>query len=269
MFATALILRVILVFSCLFTLFPSKAKESHEAEPSDRPRILQAHLGEVPGLINADHSGPFVELVRLIDDFYPNIRIDINIYPIGRAMAGVSNGIADFSLPAIRAFHNIDILPYRFSSCSFSKVAHIIYSHIHYPVTADMVYGIVPAKREILIEAVPDEFSFPVQRSMSIEQSLRKVSRKRIDAFIWAQEEADIKLRELDLKNIRREYLGDFENVFIIQRGDAGDNIEKLLCQAIEKLSKMGKLEKIRALHRPYEEWQPKITVENNLQSNQ
>ena len=43
---------------------------------------------------------------------------------------------------------------------------------------------------------------------MSIEQSLRKLSRGRIDAFIWAQEEADLMLRQLKLTNVHREHLG-------------------------------------------------------------
>ena len=121
-----------------------------------------------------------------------------------------------------------------------------------------MAYGIVPTKRDLLIEAVPDYMPFPVQRSMSIEQSLRKLSRGRIDAFVWAQEEADLMLKQLGLTNIRREFFGDFEDVFIIQKGAAGDEMDEFLRQAIDQLAATGKLAEIyEKLHRPYVEWQP------------
>ncbi len=93
---------------------------------------------------------------------------------------------------------------------------------------------------------------------MSIEQSLRKLSRGRIDAFIWAQEEADLMLRQLKLTNIHREHLGDFEDVFIIAKGPAGDETDRFLGEAIDRLAASGKLAEIYSrLHRPYVEWQP------------
>lgn len=178
----------------------------HLQPPAQPVRVIKAHLGELPGLINADKTGPFVDLVHGIDALYPDMTIEITIYPIARAMAGVINGKADFSLPAIRNLHDADMLPYRFSTRSFGKVAHVIYSNTANPVSTDMAYGIEATQRDLLIEAVPGELPFQVQRSMSIEQSLRKLSRGRIDAFIWAQEEADLMLRQLGLTNIQREF---------------------------------------------------------------
>ena len=226
--------------------------------PAKPVRILNAHLGELPGLINADKTGPFVDLVRAIDDLHPDVTIRITVYPIARAMAGVINHKADLGLPAIRNLKDVDMLPYRFSTRSFGKVAHVIYSNTANPVTTDMAYGIEATQRDLLIEAVPGELPFQVQRSMSIEQSLRKLSRGRIDAFIWAQEEADLMLRQLGLTNIQREFFGDFEDVFIIQKGAAGNEMDAFLAQAIEKLAESGKLEAIYSkIHSPYEHWQP------------
>lgn len=124
-------------------------------------------------------------------------------------------------------------------------------------INADMAYGIVPTKRDLLIEATPGFLPIPLQRSMSIEQSLRKLARGRIDAFIWAQEEADLMLRQLKLTNIHREHLGDFEDVFIIAKGPAGDETDRFLGEAIDRLAASGKLAEIYSrLHRPYVEWQ-------------
>ncbi len=197
-------------------------------------------------------------LVYAIDDLYPDVTIKITIYPIARAMAGVIAGKADLGLPAIRNLKDAEMLPYRFSTRSFGKVTHVIYSNTTHPVSTDMAYGIIPTKRDLLIEAVPDYMPFPVQRSMSIEQSLRKLSRGRIDAFVWAQEEADLMLKHLGLTNIRREFFGDFEDVFIIQKGAAGDEMDEFLRNAIDQLAASGKLAEIyQKIHRPYVEWQP------------
>ncbi|MGT0149004.1 hypothetical protein ACT691_01755 [Vibrio metschnikovii] len=57
---------------------------------------------ELPGLINADGSGPFVDFVRRIDELDPDIKINIYVYPMHRALYGIINGSANFALPAIR-----------------------------------------------------------------------------------------------------------------------------------------------------------------------
>ncbi|MGL6336665.1 ABC transporter substrate-binding protein [Aeromonas jandaei] len=252
-----LLLTVALLGSVTLGLSRSSASDT-TADKTKPVRIINAHLGELPGLINADKTGPFVDLVHAIDDLYPDVSIRITIYPLARAMAGVIAGTADFSLPAIRNLQDADLLPYRFSTRSFGKVTHVLYSNTDHIITPDMAYGIVPTKRDLLIEATPGFLPIPLQRSMSIEQSLRKLSRGRIDAFIWAQEEADLMLRQLKLTNIHREHLGDFEDVFIIAKGPAGDEMDRFLSEAIERLAASGKLAEIYSrLHRPYVEWQP------------
>ncbi|WP_429044903.1 ABC transporter substrate-binding protein [Aeromonas hydrophila] len=251
---------LLLLLLCLTGLISLSLSRADTAPaPAAKPvRLLNAHLGELPGLINADKTGPFVDLVRAIDELYPEVSIRITIYPLARAMAGVIAGTADFSLPAIRNLQDADLLPYRFSTRSFGKVTHVLYSNTDHLITPDMAYGIVPTKRDLLIEATPGFLPIPLQRSMSIEQSLRKLSRGRIDAFIWAQEEADLMLRQLKLTNIHREHLGDFEDVFIIAKGPTGDEVDRFLGEAIDRLAASGKLAEIYSrLHCPYVEWQP------------
>ena len=168
---------LLLLLLCLTGLTSlSLSRADTEAAPAAKPvRILNAHLGELPGLINADKTGPFVDLVRAIDDLYPEVSIRITIYPLARAMAGVIAGTADFSLPAIRNL-----------------------------------------------------------------------------------QEADLMLRQLKLTNIHREHLGDFEDLFIIAKGPTGDETDRFLGEAIERLAASGKLAEIYSrLHRPYVEWQP------------
>lgn len=88
------------------TIGLSQTSSTTSSPPAQPVRVIKAHLGELPGLINADKTGPFVDLVHGIDALYPDMTIEITIYPIARAMAGVINGKADFSLPAIRNLHD-------------------------------------------------------------------------------------------------------------------------------------------------------------------
>lgn len=84
-----------------FIFFPLLFSIHAEEKEHSRSEII-AHLGELPGLINADGSGPFVDFVRRIDELDPDIKINIYVYPIHRALYGIINGSANFALPAIR-----------------------------------------------------------------------------------------------------------------------------------------------------------------------
>ncbi|MGT0149003.1 hypothetical protein ACT691_01750 [Vibrio metschnikovii] len=95
------------------------------------------------------------------------------------------------------------------------------------------------------IEAVLEYMPFNVSRSSSINSYLLKPSMGRIDGFVWAQEEADIALRQLDLENIHRQFFYDFEDVFIIPKGNKGDWIDDYLTRMIDKLKESGELEAI------------------------
>lgn len=226
---------------------------SIQANESQRSEIT-AHLGELPGLINSDGSGAFVDFVRRIDELDPQVNIDIHIYPIHRALYGVINGTADFALPAIRADDPDNSLPFRFSSKTFGLVTHVLYTNIDKPFTAEQLWN-DPSR--YVIEAVPEYMPFDISRSHSIHSSLLKLSMGRIDGFVWAQEEADMILRELELKNIHRQFFYDFEDVFVIPKGEAGDWIDRYLTKMIEQLADSGELEKIyQTIHLPYDNWQ-------------
>ena len=73
---------LLLLLLCLTGLTSLSLSRADTAAPAAKPvRILNAHLGELPGLINADKTGPFVDLVRAIDELYPEVSIRITIYP--------------------------------------------------------------------------------------------------------------------------------------------------------------------------------------------
>lgn len=236
-----------------FIVFPILFSIHAEEKEQSRNEII-AHLGEIPGLINADGSGPFVDLVRRIDAIDPNVNIIIHVYPLHRAIYGVVNGQADFALPAVRVDDPDDKLAYRFSSRSFGLVASVLYTNKDKPFSVDQLWA---NPNHYIIEAFPDDMPFPVMRSNSINTSLLKLSSGRIDGFVWAQEEADIALRSLNLTNIYRQHFYDHEDVFIIPKGPKGDWIDDYLTRMIDKLKESGELEAIyKAIHLPYDDWQ-------------
>ncbi|HGY5298020.1 TPA: ABC transporter substrate-binding protein [Aeromonas salmonicida] len=229
------------------------------AAESEHPTRFSAYLGLLPGLIDSDGSGPFVNLVKAIADLDDGVEVSVMVYPMSRATRSVVVGEADFNLPALRnPYIDESMLPYRFSSVTFGKVTHVLYSNSTAPITPAMVLGYEYTKRDLLIEGVSDFWPFSVKRSLSIEQSLGKLSRGRIDAFLWAQEEADFALRKMGLTNIHRVYFGEFDDVFIIPKGEKGDRVDRFLTQSIGKLKASGQLDKIySAIRGPYQEWQP------------
>lgn len=229
--------------------------------PSAAPAkgLIIAHLGFLPGLIETSDKGLFIDLVKAIDEMYQEGEIEIRVYPIARAQMAVAKGKADINLPAlINPAIDASALPYRFSSTPFGQVTHVLYSNINQPISAQMLSSNRPAQDPLIIEGVADFFPFPIRKTNAIEQSLNKLSLQRIDGFIWAQEEADIELKRLGLKNIHRENLGAFDDVFIVAKGARGDEMDAILTAAIEKLQKNGRLQTLyQKIHRPFNPWQP------------
>ncbi|WBA13617.1 type 2 periplasmic-binding domain-containing protein [Salinivibrio proteolyticus] len=219
-------------------------------------RTITLHMGEIPGLINFDGSGAFVDFARYLDAQDPSTDITISIYPIFRAINNISRGQADIALPAIRPLkEDISDLPFAFSTVSFGVVPHVLYTHKSKPLNATLLKANPDG---YIIESIPHDFDFEVVRSHSIRQSLKRLHNGRIDAFIWAQTEADQVLRELGYTDIKRELFADMEDVFMIPKGEAGEEIDAYLTQLLTPLIESGELEQQhRKIHAPYDDWQP------------
>lgn len=241
----------------VYTPFIHASDEPSNSVEIKHNKIKQrvAHLGELPGLINADGTGPFVDLVKFMDKVDPEVEIAIEVFPLHRAVHGVVNQQADFALPAIYVDDPQGKLPFRFSSKSFGLVTHVLYTNISHPFTSEQLWS---NPEKYVIEAVPDYMPFKVERSNSIDSSLQKLAAGRIDGFVWAQEEADIALRNLGIKNISRQHFADFKDVFVIPLGPKGDEIDQYLTKIISQLEASGELKILyEAIHLPYDNWQP------------
>lgn len=83
---------------------PVSPPEVYQIQPRATPtkELIIAHLGFLPGLIESADKGAFIELVKAIDEVYPEGQIEIRVYPLARAQTGVIKGTADINLPALR-----------------------------------------------------------------------------------------------------------------------------------------------------------------------
>ncbi|CAN5893838.1 hypothetical protein BH11PSE8_BH11PSE8_32600 [soil metagenome] len=238
------------------------AASSPAATESDRaidaPDIVASAI-LLPGRVNSSTDGDLIELVRAIDEVYVAGRIIIKAQPLARVTFEVAQGVADMGFPALRAGSPDATLPYRLSTEPIGQVSFVLYSHVRKPITREMIFratehGEFPYK----IEAPARALGFPIQRFSTIDSALQMVSAGRIDALLWAQEDADFTLRQLRLRDIHREHFGDFETVFLLPRSPRGDFVDAVLTKAIGKLRESGRLQAMYSqMYKPYDDWQP------------
>lgn len=245
-----LVLRLVLI--CIMSLACSLSQASSKK--------LVAYLGYLPVLSETESKGSFIDLVRAIDDVYTEGEISIYVLPINRSKHGIITGEADLALPAFRHPREKEVkLPYRYSTSSFGKVVHVMYMNKNKKFDVKELQDNEKAKKSKLkIQGVPIYWPFPCEDVRSLEASLKSVDSGRIDGLIWAQEETDFALKKLNLKNVHRFYFGEYDDVFIIQKGLRGDYVDSIITSSINKLKKSGRLKKLyENIHRPYDNWQP------------
>lgn len=232
--------------------------EDAPASAVDAPD-LRAEAVLLPGLINSRDDGPFIDLVRAIGDAYGAGRLTIEAGPANRVYDSIARGVADLGFPTINASPTVDPgLPFRYSTTPFGQVSFVIYSHRDRRISSPDLKALARGANQLRIEGPPVEWGFPVQPFSNFESALRKVDAGRIDAFLWAQEEADLVLRRLGLKTIHRELHGRFGDVFLLPRGPRGEFVDRVLTDAINKLRVGGRLEALyRRIHLPWDPWQP------------
>jgi hypothetical protein len=225
-------------------------------------RDLTISMAFLPDILESPDKGVFVDLVKAIDDVYDG-KILRQVYPMARSMENVMTGKADFHIPMIRnKVVPADKLPYGYSTEKMGDVVFVIYSHKDNPITFEKIQQAkntkpFPLKIESM-KGFADYFDFKIQEAEALDQCLKKVNLKFVDAFIFAQEESDFTLKQLKLKNVHREKYDSFDDVFVIPKGDKGKEIDQILSECLIKLRDSGKLHQLhKKVHLPYQDWQP------------
>lgn len=248
-----------LLRGCLAGLAGFNASAVHSAEVAravDDPNI-DAMAMLLPGLVDHAGNGPFVDLLRAVDEFCTEGRLRIRVAPVARVYAEVSRGVADLGLPTLRLHRTGDVRPYRLSRASFGQVNFVLYSRRDRPLTrADLESSSEPT--QLHIEAPDFDWGFPVQRVLSIASALHKLDLGRIDGLLWAQEEGDLELRRLGLRRIHRKSFGDYEDVMLMPHTPRGEFVDRVVSAAVDKLRASGRLQALyQRVHRPHQAWQP------------
>ncbi len=227
---------------------------------ADDAPTIRVNAVLLPGVIESATQGPFIELIRALDAAYPGGNFQIEAYPLARVLNNLKNRDCDIAFPDLHMQAGDDtVLPYRHSSESVGTVSFVLYVNSDKPLTRDMIERARNApKFPYFIEAPKTNWGFPVLAFHTLESAFKKVSAGRIDALLWAQEEADHELRRLGLKNIRRVHFGDFNDVFMLNRDARGDFADRVLSEVVARLRSSGQLQTLyQHIHRPFVAWQP------------
>jgi len=224
---------------------------------------LVASVALLPNISESPDKGVFIDLIKAMNDTYPEGKFKIEVFPFGRSIDNVVTGKSDFHIPMLRnPIVPEEKLPFRYASVPMGKVYFVIYSHKDNPITKEMIEKAMsqkPFPYKISVMRGLENFSdFPVEGETSLEQLMEKVDKKRIDACIHAQEEADFVLKNLKLKDIHREYYTVYDDVVLVQKGEKGDEADKIISASLKSLADSGRLEELHAkIHVPYQDWQP------------
>ncbi|MFZ5484321.1 MAG: ABC transporter substrate-binding protein [Pseudomonadota bacterium] len=237
------------------SLWPGTGRTASVSTPD-----LMANAILLPGLVDSADSGPLIDLVRALDQHYPEGSIQIHAYPVARALTQVGAGQADLVFPAMRLSPEAEArLPYRFSTEAMGRVSFVLYSHSGRALTRDDLIAAAQRGNPYVIEAPPfSDWGVPTRPLVSFESAFRKIAARRIDGLLWAQEEADSVLRGLGLHGVQRIHYADFDDVFIVPRGPRGDFVDQILTRALRSLRASGQLAGLyQRVHQPFQDWQP------------
>ncbi|MBC3934792.1 transporter substrate-binding domain-containing protein [Undibacterium rugosum] len=231
---------------------------------------LKAGLGYIPSLAEKNGSGPFVDLFKAIAKVYPEARIQIQVLPFARSIRNIELGLQDFHAPMmVSPYVDQEKLPYRFVKKPMGQVCHVLYSRKNAELNREQVFSAAshtayPYRIEV-IRGTKEffNFPFPIAEATYFEEGMNSVIKGQTDAFIAAQEEGDAILRRLPGKEqIHRSLLACWDDQIVIPKGPHGDEIDRILTAALNRLESSGQLKKLRKkIHGSYSDWQTGVTA--------
>jgi polar amino acid transport system substrate-binding protein len=246
---------------------PISSNAGTSSGPMALPRAANAPdlLAEamlLPGLVNSATDGPMIELLQAMAGAYTGGTMRISAYPVGRVNVDMESGAADLALAFIRLRPDADAkLAYRYSTTGYGQVTFVLYSRRAArlrPQDVEQAKSKAAGAFPYKIESALFDWGFPTFQFTDMASAFRKLEAGHIDAFLWAQEEADAELRQQGLKDIVREAFGTYDDVLAIPRGARGDFVDTIITSTLNSLRASGKLQQIyRKIHLPYDPWQP------------
>jgi len=179
----------------------------------------------------------------------------IKVDPLARSMQNVIGGQVNFHMPLIKSpgYYQKD-LPYDHSTATIFHVNFVLYTSKTKPLTMEQLKT---AKIET-DRAHVEYFPFITIPSSCIECSLKKISKGRIDSFIFADFAADGFVKANAMSELKRKSYRVFDVKIILPKGGQGSPVDRLLTKAINGLKAKGEYQRIMgAIDLPYNDWQP------------
>lgn len=198
--------------------------------------------------------GGFPELIRIVDEYYPDGTITQAAFPFGRSINNVAVEKFDAHVPLIRAGKS-DELTFQYVDEPLLDVTFVIYSHKDAPVR----HGDDLSKLAIDTKSGHARFfDFPINEVTSIVTGLRKLANKRSNAFIMEQDAVDKLITQFEMNSLHREKYATWDSSMIVAKSARGDTLNDALSAAIKAAKADPRYDPIaRSIHVPYKHWQP------------
>jgi polar amino acid transport system substrate-binding protein len=207
-------------------------------------------------------TATYSNLVKAIFEATGNT-IAIQVVPFARSINLVEEKQVDMQFPqiVIPDAKMQESLSFDYSTDNILDQVFVLYTNKSKPILkSDLEKGNKKFRIETDI-AHTNHFNFNISGSPTMDASLKKVDSGAIDGYIFAQNSTDITLKNMGLKNIKREKFGVFECKFTLLKGTKGGDIDKLISKGLKIIKDNGKFQKIMdstvKSASTYIEWQP------------
>jgi hypothetical protein len=188
----------------------------------------------------------------------------VKVIPFARAVHMIETKEADVMVPiiAIPDVRKYKDLKFDYSTIDVLDLAFVLYANKSKNIDIVELKKGNPKNYKIETDISHlDYYTFKCMSSTNIDGSLQKVDRGQIDGYILGQPAVDASLKNLGLKNIKRQYFDMYKIKFMIQKGKRGTDFDKMLTDIINKLTKAGTFQKVMAdqiaVSVKYLDWQP------------
>jgi len=217
-------------------------------------RELKVSLAQMPVYAESLEKGVLVDFAKALAAASGS-SLNMVVVPFKRSMDNVITKQVDLHMPLIKnPLDDEAKLPYSHSTATIFHVNFVIYSNKNKPL--DMA-NLKQYKLETDAAHVP-YFDFNPAPSTSIEGSLKKVDAGRIDGFVFADFACDPIVKGQALNNIKRALYKRYDVKIILPKGAQNGEIDKLLSEAIKKMTAAGSFVKIMGpIDTNYVDWQP------------
>jgi len=142
--------------------------------------LIKVSVAQLPGLANSYRHGVFIDFLEEVDQAYEG-RIEVSVAPFSRSLINVHNGINDVHLPMLNA--------------RFVLITHVNINIDDVDVLRNLMLFTEAAHMPL----------FPSTKATAacISCSIRMVSKRRMDGYIFSDYESQRIIKEYELNNLR------------------------------------------------------------------